>query len=88
VEIRWAPRASRDMDRLAEVAPRAVAAIVALVYGDLAREPARVGKPLRLELSGLYSARRREYRIVYRIDDQADVVRIERVALRRAVYRP
>jgi len=50
VEIRWTPRASRDMDDLAATSPRVVAAIVEFVYGELARDPRRVGKPLRFEL--------------------------------------
>ena len=54
------------MDRLAVDAPRVVAAVAELVYGTLAKEPYRVGKPLLHELVGLYSARRGEYRIVYR----------------------
>jgi mRNA-degrading endonuclease RelE of RelBE toxin-antitoxin system len=76
------------MDELANSAPRVAAAIVEFVYGDLARDPRRVGKPLRFELEGRYSARRGEYRVVYRIDDVAEIVRIERVGPRRDVYRP
>jgi mRNA-degrading endonuclease RelE of RelBE toxin-antitoxin system len=76
------------MDELASSAPRVAAAIVEFVYGDLARDPRRVGKPLRFELEGRYSARRGEYRVVYRIDDVAEIVRIERVGPRRDVYRP
>ncbi len=53
------------MDDLAATSPRVVAAIVELVYGDLARDPRRVGKPLRFEFEGLYSARRAEYRVIY-----------------------
>ena len=88
MEIRWTPRASRDMDDLAATSPRVVAAIVELVYGDLARDPRRVGKPLRFEFEGLYSARRAEYRVIYRVEDVAEVVRIERVGPRREIYRP
>ncbi|MGO9149521.1 MAG: type II toxin-antitoxin system RelE family toxin [Acidimicrobiales bacterium] len=81
-------RASRDMDDLAATSPRVVAAIVELVYGELARDPRRVGKPLRFELEGLYSARRSEYRVIYLIEDVVEVVRIERIGPRREIYRP
>ena len=64
------------MDDLAATSPRVVAAIVELVYDELARDPRRVGKPLRFDLEGFYSARRAEYRVIYRIEDAAEVVRI------------
>ena len=67
------------MDELAATAPKVAAAVVEFVYGDLARDPYRVGKPLRFELEGLYSARRAEYRVIYRVDDGAEVVRVMRV---------
>jgi mRNA-degrading endonuclease RelE of RelBE toxin-antitoxin system len=35
--------------------------VIEFVFGDLAREPRRVGKPLRRELAGMYSARRGPY---------------------------
>ena len=76
------------MDDLAATSPRVVAAIIELVYGELARDPRRVGKPLRFDLEGFYSARRAEYRVIYRIEDAAEVVRIERVGPRREIYRP
>lgn len=74
------------MDRLAKGAPRACAAIVEFVYGDLRDEPARVGVELRGALRGSWRARRGPYRVVYRFDD-AEVV-IEHVAHRADVYRP
>lgn len=76
------------MDRLAVDAPRVAAAVAELVYGTLAKEPYRVGKPLRDELVGLYSARRGEYRIVYRIHEAKGEVMIVSVGARRTIYRP
>jgi mRNA-degrading endonuclease RelE of RelBE toxin-antitoxin system len=76
------------MDDLAATSPRVVAAIVEFVYGDLRRDPRRVGKRLRFELEGLYSARRSEYRVIYRVEAVAEVVRIERVSPRREICRP
>lgn len=75
------------MDRLAVDAPRVVAAVVEVVCGALAKEPYRVGKPLLYELVGMYSARRGEYRIVYRIDEANGEVMIVSVGARRTIYR-
>ena len=76
------------MDDLAATSPRVVAAIVELVYDELARDPRRVGKPLRFDLEGFYSARRAEYRVIYRVEAVAEVVRIECVGPRSEIYRP
>jgi mRNA interferase RelE/StbE len=67
--------------------PRVLAAVVAFAFGDLAREPRRVGKPLRRELTGAFSARRGPYRLLYRIDDDQLIVWILRVDHRGDVYR-
>ena len=67
--------------------PEAVAAAAfEFIAGPLAQDPRRVGKPLREPLEGLYSARRGEYRIVYRIADRRLVVQIVLVAHRRDAY--
>ncbi len=73
---------------LARVPPRIVAAVLAFVYGDLSADPRRLGKPLRRELEGSFSARRGPYRILYDIDDAGPTVRILRVDHRSDVYRP
>ncbi len=44
-------------------------AAIEFVYGPLADNPQRVGKPLRFELEGLHVARRGDYRVIYEIDD-------------------
>ncbi|MDT5348490.1 MAG: mRNA interferase RelE/StbE [Mycobacterium sp.] len=67
--------------------PRVVSAVVEFAFGDLAREPRRVGKPLRRELAGVFSARRGPYRVLYRIDDDRSIVSILRVDHRADVYR-
>jgi mRNA-degrading endonuclease RelE of RelBE toxin-antitoxin system len=62
--------------------------VVEFLYGSLAASPHRVGKPLKLGLEGLHSARRGDYRVIYRIDDhrrRVDVVAIEH---RSDIYRP
>jgi mRNA-degrading endonuclease RelE of RelBE toxin-antitoxin system len=42
-------------------------AVVEFVYASLVAHPHRSGKPLRLELEGLHSARRGDYRVIYRL---------------------
>ena len=73
---------------LARLPEKAATAAVEFAYGSLAANPHRVGKPLKLGLDGLRSARRGDYRVIYRIDDQnrrADVMAIEH---RSDIYRP
>jgi mRNA interferase RelE/StbE len=82
--VRFTATARRDMHTLP---PRVLAAVVAFAFGDLAREPRRVGKPLRRELTGAFSARRGPYRLLYRIDDDQLIVWILRVDHRGDVYR-
>jgi len=57
------------------------------VTGALTAEPARVGKPLRADLEGIYSARRGTYRVLYRINDMRREVVVLRIDHRRDVYR-
>jgi mRNA-degrading endonuclease RelE of RelBE toxin-antitoxin system len=73
--------ARRQIDRL----PISVAAVETL--GAIASNPRRLGKPLRFELDGCFSARRGPYRIVYRIDDAANTVSVLAVAHRADIYR-
>jgi mRNA interferase RelE/StbE len=77
------PPARRQIDRL----PISVAAAVIETLGAIASNPRRLGKPLRFELEGCWSARRGPYRIVYRIDDVTRKVSVLAVAHRADVYR-
>jgi len=52
---------------------------------DLLAEPLRVGKPLRRELVGMYSARRGVYRIIYEVVDGE--IRVLRIYHRADIYR-
>ena len=63
-------------------------AAIQAILGPIAAPPRRVGKPLVAELTGLYSARRGDYRVIYEIDDDRKVVVVHRVQHRRVVYRP
>jgi mRNA interferase RelE/StbE len=79
-----APSAPRALGRL----PLAVhAAVVKLVTGPLLEAPHRVGKPLQQPFLGMWSARRSSYRVLYRIDDESQIVKIIDINHRRAVYR-
>jgi len=74
--------AVRSMRRLPKKFQKAIiAALNAL--GD---EP-RAGKPLIGELAGVWSLRRGDYRVLYRINDDARRVEIARIGHRRDVYR-
>jgi len=73
---------------LQSIPPRIVPAIIEFAFGDLAREPYRVGKPLERELAGLFSARRGPYRLLYRIDDEAQEIYVVHIDQRANVYRP
>jgi mRNA interferase RelE/StbE len=83
--IAWTAPGRRALARLPE---KAATAAVEFLYGSLAANPHRVGKPLKPGLDGLHSARRGDYRVIYRIDDlnrRVDVMAIEH---RSDIYRP
>lgn len=76
--------ARRQLDRL----PISIAAAVLETLDAIGSNPRRLGKPLRFELEGCWSARRGPYRVIYRIDDEARRVSVLAVAHRADVYRP
>lgn len=84
-QVVFSASARRD---LSGIPPRIVPAIIEFVYGDLAANPRRVGKPLERELAGAFSARRGPYRVLYDIDHDTETVQILRVDNRADVYRP
>ena len=75
-EVAWTSAARRSLNRLPE---KVATAVVEFVYGSLAANPPRVGKPLRLDLEGLHSARRGDYRVIYRIP--TDRRRVDAIAV-------
>lgn len=81
LRIAWTPTAKRALSCLPE---KSATAAVEFIYGTLAENPRRVGKPLRRELTGLHSARRGDFRIVYRISDVVTIVAIDH---RADIYR-
>ena len=62
------------------------AAVIEFMTGPLVANPRRVGKMLRRELSGVWSARRGTYRVLYRINDSAGEVVVLRIDHRSDVY--
>lgn len=62
-------------------------AIFEFLHGPLSRNPWRVSRPLHDELEGFRGARRGEYRVVFRIDEEKRVIHVVRVDHRSDVYR-
>jgi mRNA interferase RelE/StbE len=83
--IAWTTPSRRALTRLPE---KVAAAVVGFLYGSLSDSPHRVGKPLRLGLEGLHSARRGDYRVIYRIDDAQHQVTVVAIEHRSDAYRP
>ena len=68
--------------------PEAVApAVIEFLTGPRVSAPARVGKPLRGELTGIHTAGRGTYRVLYRIVDGRGEVVVLRIDHRRDAYR-
>lgn len=66
---------------------KVAAAAFEFIVGALRDNPRRVGKPLREPLAPLYSARRGEYRVLYRIVDERLIIEIVSIVHRRDAYR-
>ena len=86
--MRYGLRLSRAARRaLAETLPEAVtAAVWEFINGPLLDDPHRVGKRLRFELEGYYSARRGQYRVIYRIDEHEVIVDVIKISHRSDAY--
>ena len=74
---------------ISESLPEEVAAAAGeFITGPLLDNPRRIGKPLREELAGLWSARLgTARRVVYRIDESKHSVVVEDIQRRSTVYR-
>ncbi len=72
-DVRISARAERDLARL----PAKVgAACLEFIFGPLADDPYRLGGVLRGQLTGLRSARRGSYRIIYGVDEEQGLGRV------------
>ena len=76
--------ARRQLERLPS---KAYDAVAAFLDGPLRANPQRVGKPLRNEFAGGWSARVGPYRVLYRIADDVQVVAVIRIAHRAEACR-
>jgi mRNA interferase RelE/StbE len=83
--VAWTPTSRGELSRLPE---KVATAAVEFIYGSQVGNPHRVGKPLKLGLAGLHSARRGDYRVIYRIDEQLHIVTVMAIEHRSDVYRP
>lgn len=82
--IAFSSAARRALER--ELPEKVAAAALEFILGPLSEQPYRVGKPLRPPLAPLFSARRGEYRVIYRILDQRLVIEVVSIAHRRDAY--
>lgn len=73
---------------LQTVPPRVSEPLVAFIFGSLAADPRTRGKPLQRELQGRWSARRGDYRVVYRLDEETKTIYVLKIAHRAQAYRP
>jgi mRNA interferase RelE/StbE len=83
-EIYWPAPARRALHRPPE---KVATTAIEFIYGPLADNPGRVGRPLRFELEDRYSAHRGDYRVVYRIDERRRRVEVLAIDHRSDVYR-
>jgi len=84
-EVEITPEGLRHLNRLPEKVREAA---LAAILRPIADNPQRPGKQLLGELEGLHSARRGDYRIIYEIFEDEEVILIHRVRHRRDAYRP
>jgi mRNA interferase RelE/StbE len=82
VEVAGAAR--RD---IRELPSKVAAAVTEFITGPLAENPHRLSKPLRREPEAYRSARRGDYRVLLRIDDDNHVIVIVAVEHRAHIYR-
>ena len=87
--VSWEVVATSRFDRdLARLPVKVAAAVVEFVTTVLPENPTRLTKPLTGDLENYRSARRGDYRVLVRLDDEQHVVVLYRVAHRAHVYRP
>lgn len=77
--------ARRDVRRLPV---KVAAAIIEFISGPLADDPQRLSKHLRGELAVYRSARRGDYRVLFRIDDDKHTIVVVAISHRAHIYRP
>ena len=84
-EVRFTRSARRALTT--ELPEKVATAAWNFIMGALRDNPHRVGEQLKEPLYPLYSARRGEYRVIYRIADDALIIEVVTIAHRRDSYR-
>jgi mRNA interferase RelE/StbE len=84
-EVRFSKSAKRALTH--DLPEKVAAAAFEFISGALSENPQRVGKQLQEPLFPLYSARRGEYRVIYRIVEDVVLIEIVSIAHRRDAYR-
>ncbi|MHB8262944.1 MAG: type II toxin-antitoxin system RelE family toxin [Acidimicrobiales bacterium] len=82
-EIEFSSSARRQLQQLPS---RVAAAILEFITVVLPDNPLRLSKPLSGNLTGLRSARRGDYRVLFWIDESSSTVIIVRIAHRADAY--
>jgi mRNA interferase RelE/StbE len=83
--VRFTKSAKRALTH--ELPEKIAAAVFEFIIGALAENPQRCGKQLTEPLHPLYSARRGEYRVIYRIVEEQIIIEIVSIVHRRDAYR-
>jgi mRNA interferase RelE/StbE len=83
-KIEFTPSAAKDYH---SVQPLYLRPKIANALEEIALKPHQAGKSLKANLSGYYSYRISNYRIVYEIHEEDKMVLILRIRHRRDVYR-
>ena len=83
-EIVFSPSAKLDLQQRLPL--KVVDTIISFIYGALAENPQRVGKPLDGPFKGAYSARRGDYRIIYEIREREILVFVTKIQHRAKAY--
>jgi mRNA interferase RelE/StbE len=84
-QVAWTSPARRDLTRLP---PRIATVVMTYVDERLAENPQRLSKTLQGSLDGLRSARSGDYRVLFRLDEDAEHLFIIRIDHRAHAYRP
>jgi mRNA-degrading endonuclease RelE of RelBE toxin-antitoxin system len=83
--VEVAGSARRDLRRLPI---KIAAAVIEFISGPLAENPQRLSKHLHGELAAYRSARRGDYRVLFRIDDDKHAIVVVAINHRAHIYRP
>lgn len=84
---RYTVRIAHRIKKQADSIPSEIKIRIGTVIGTIIAENPHIGKPLKADLKGLYSYRVGDYRIIYSILNEKDVIEIVKIMHRREVYR-